>query len=205
MTAVKLITAPDGYPVSTDEAKKHLNVDHDDDNDYIEGLLAGVTAYMEGPRGYTGRALIEQTWDVYFDCFPVGHRLIELPLPPVISVDGVFSVDASGNETEFSASNYLLDSASEPARIALVGSASWPTNVAGRINQCRIRMTCGYVDGSQSPPVPNVPPAIKSAVLMLIGSLYANREEVVLGQNAISIPFGAKMLLEPYIAHKRFA
>ena len=39
--------------------------------------------------------------------------------------------------------------------------------------------------------------AIKSAILLILGHLYANREEVVPG-SVTKVPFGAHALLQPY-------
>lgn len=41
---------------------------------------------------------------------------------------------------------------------------------------------------------------ITAAVLMLLGHLYRNRQEVVVGQvNALHVPIGARRILEPYL------
>lgn len=39
--------------------------------------------------------------------------------------------------------------------------------------------------------------AIKAAVLLTFGHLYANREDVVIGTSAVELPNGAKALLRP--------
>ncbi|AVI87289.1 phage gp6-like head-tail connector protein [Pseudomonas syringae] len=41
-------------------------------------------------------------------------------------------------------------------------------------------------------------PSITAACLLALGSLYANREDVVIGTTAIELPNGAKYLLMPY-------
>lgn len=40
--------------------------------------------------------------------------------------------------------------------------------------------------------------AIKAAVLLICGSLYANREDTVVGVSVAELPGGSKMLLQPY-------
>ena len=40
--------------------------------------------------------------------------------------------------------------------------------------------------------------AIKAAVLLIVGSLYANREDVVSGVSVAKLPNGAEWLLQPY-------
>lgn len=39
---------------------------------------------------------------------------------------------------------------------------------------------------------------IKSAVLLIVGHLYANREDVVAGVSVAQMPNGAEWLLQPY-------
>ena len=40
--------------------------------------------------------------------------------------------------------------------------------------------------------------AIKAAVLLIVGHLYANREDVVVGVSVAQLPNGAEWLLQPY-------
>lgn len=40
--------------------------------------------------------------------------------------------------------------------------------------------------------------AIKAAILLTLGHLYANREDVVAGQSVAQMPFGAHSLLRPH-------
>lgn len=40
--------------------------------------------------------------------------------------------------------------------------------------------------------------SIKAAVLLIVGHLYANREDVVVGASVASLPNGADYLLQPY-------
>lgn len=39
---------------------------------------------------------------------------------------------------------------------------------------------------------------VKAAMLLLIGHWYANRESVVIGQTAVTVPFAVESLLQPY-------
>lgn len=190
--ALKLVTGPDNYPVTLAEAKLHLRVDHSTDDDLIEIFIQAATQYAEG---FLGRVLVDQTWDYYADEFPDGA--IEIPLPPLIEVVGLFYRDAADVEQEFSASSYNVDTSSQPARVYLLSSGSWPTPRDGA-NSIRVRFRAGYLDGSVSPAVDAVPFDIKAAILLTIGSLYANRETVVVGQAAVTLPWGAEQLLRTH-------
>lgn len=51
-------------------------------------------------------------------------------------------------------------------------------------------------------PVENSPilvnSAIKAAILLILGSLFVNREDVITGVSAVALPNGAQYLLQPY-------
>jgi uncharacterized phiE125 gp8 family phage protein len=204
---LKLVTAPSSNVVTLDEAKAHLREDSDDFDLQITAFIYAATQFVDGPTGFLGRALIDQTWDYYLDAFPCRHdfsfpvsgrrNFIEIPLPPLIEVLGVFYVDASGNEQQFSASSYIVDDASQPARIILKSSASWPS-IAEQANAVRIRFRAGYIDASNSPATPNVPFPIKAAILMYVGDLYQNRENQVVGDSAAKLPWASEQLLRPH-------
>lgn len=198
---LKLVTAPTSEPVTLEQAKAHLREDSNDFNDQIEVFIEAATAYADGPSGFLGRALIDQTWDFYLDAFPavtvVGSRnvyAIEIPLPPLIEVLGVFYLDSNGVEQTFDAASYTVDDASEPARIVLGSTGSWPT-IQEAANAVRIRFRAGYLDQGVSPAVDNVPGSIKAAILIMVGDLYQNRESSVIGQTVTKIPWSAEALL----------
>jgi uncharacterized phiE125 gp8 family phage protein len=201
---LQIVTAPANLPVDLDTVKKHLRVDFTDDDTLIDAYLEAAVGYVDGPNGFLGRALIAQTWDYYLDRFPVDafHRRggrIELPLPPLIEVIGVFYLDASGAEQTLDPSRYTVDSASVPARLYPVGGC-WPTIPCLEHQAVRIRFTAGYVDASVSPPVDDVPKPIIAAIMLLTGDLYANRETMLTGQRAaaVTLPWAAEQLLRPH-------
>lgn len=41
-------------------------------------------------------------------------------------------------------------------------------------------------------------PAIQAACLLILGNLYANREDIVVGVTAVELPMGSRALLAPY-------
>jgi uncharacterized phiE125 gp8 family phage protein len=197
---LKLVTAPANDPVSLAEAKAHLRVETNDEDLLIEAFVKAATEHVDGPRGFLGRALVDQTWDYYLDTFPsdcTGDLPIKLPLPPVIEVTGVFYQDSAGVEQTFSAASYTVDTYAEPARIVLTSSGSWPT-VNEVANAVRVRFRAGYVDASYSPAVDAVPFSIRAAILLHVGDLYNNRESVVVGQTVATLPWAAEQLLRPH-------
>lgn len=197
--AVKLIAASANYPVTLAEAKAHLSVDFDDHDALIEIYRKAATEDIEN---FTGRVLVDQTWDYYLDEFPDGE--IRLPKPPLLEVMGVFYLDAAGTEQTFATSGYRVDVASELARLSLAYAGSWPTPQAVS-NAVRVRFRSGYVDEDQSPAAGSVPFALKAAILLTTGTLYANRETVVIGQTVTMMPWSAQQLARPYRVHTAMA
>jgi len=159
-----LVEAPAEYPVTVDQAKEFLRFDSGDLDDTIELVVQGETAYAES---FMGRALVPQTWDYTLDAFPTETSpspYIELPMPRVISISGVFYKDSDDAEQPFT--DFTADLTSEPARIKLAPSGTWPTTYEAP-GAVRIRFVAGYSDGS-SPPAADVLPDIKIAILMRV-------------------------------------
>lgn len=193
--ALKLVTARQSDAVTLTEAKAHLQVTHDSDDVLIGFFIKAATDHVDGPKGVIGRALIDQTWDYFADAFPVDR--IEIPLPPLIEVLGVYYRDAAGSEQLVAADRYGVDTASEPGRLRLTANGTWPT-ARREANAVRVRFRAGYLDSGSSPPAAAVPFSIKAAILLHIGDLYGNRETQVVGDTAVQLPWAARELLRPY-------
>lgn len=194
---LKLVTDSADWPVTIEQVKLHLRVDTDDDDDLIEAF---IDAAVESAELFQGRALIDQTWDLYLDSWPCSvweglRRVsqIEIPKPPLIEVVGVFYLDSSGAEQTLSASLYTVDTSNEPGRVVLK-SGSFPT-LPDLANAVRVRFRAGYLDQTVSPAVESVPKSTKAAILIMIADLYANRESIVVGQSVARIPWSAEWLL----------
>lgn len=184
--ALKLITAPQTYPVTLAEAKKHLNVDYTDDDDMITTFIAAATSHVDGPVGFLGRALIDQTWELTLDEFPDNE--IKIPIPPLIAVESVKYDDTAGVEITIDPQDYTVDAVSEPGWV--LPESTWPATFDG-INAVRIRFRAGYLDQSVSPVVANVPADIRIAILLYVGTLYANRENEVVGVSVTKMPWAS--------------
>lgn len=196
--ALELVTAPTVEPLSLVEAKAHLRVSHDHEDALIELLIKAATAHVDGKDGFLGRALVQQTWDLVIDEFPANE--VRIPLPPLQEVLFIEYDDGDGIIQTLATDQYTVDVVSEPGWI-VPGSSGWPTTFDG-INAVRIRFVAGYESTADSPPdlAGNVPAAIKAALLLTIGHLYANRETVLAGAgvSAIQLPWGIDHLLRPY-------
>lgn len=162
--ALKLIEAPEIYPITAIEVQEHLRMSDDEALDMattLELLIAGAVAFVED---YTWRALITQTWDYFIDEWPKSG-IIELPKAPLQSVTGVYYTPNDDTEEEFS--DYLVDTDSEPGRVVLKKYEAWPTDTLTPSNPIRIRFVAGYGTTAASVPV-----RIKQAILLHIAENY---------------------------------
>lgn len=178
--------APASEPVTLDEAKLHCRVDHDDDDDLIEGLIAAATGYLDGWTGILGRALITQTWRQDFHCFADRMRL---SLLPVASITSVTYYDASNEQQTLDDGVYGLFTDGAGPYVGLKPDQTWP-GVYGR----RDAVSVTYVAGAAEAPA-----AIKAAMLLMIGHWYANREAASDAPRT-ALPMAVDALLRPYQA-----
>jgi len=163
MMALKLITPPASEPVSLAEAKAYLRIDTNDEDALISGLITAAREYCES---FHNRAYITQTWELSFDDFP--NMPLKLPRPPLVSVESVKVIDSTGAETTLDPSDYIVDTDSEPGRIAFTSGKCWPSVELAPINAVKIRYTAGYDDAQK------VPQSVKQAMLIYIAHRYEN-------------------------------
>lgn len=168
MRSFATATAPATEPITRDEAKLHLRVDHDADNDWIDRAITDARQFVEN---HTGRALVTQTWDLYQDSFN-NLRYVEIPFPPMQAFPGdsgsVNTTDEDGTETEFDSDYYTADIAAAPARIYLNDGETWPTDLR-TFRAIRVRFVAGYGAAAA------VPAVIRNAMLRYIAYKWANR------------------------------
>lgn len=180
--AIKALVSGPTEPITVAEAKTHLRVDGASEDIYIGALITAAREYVER---VTGRALGTQTWDVWFDDFA---DEMELPRPPLASVTSITYTDVDGNSQTATGSLYTVDTAQVPGRVYLAYNQTWPSTQSIR-KAVKIR----YVAGSSTPPK-----TLEQAMLLLVATWYENRESVIVGTNAMTIPHAVDMLLAPY-------
>jgi hypothetical protein len=195
-----LIAAPTDEVVGLAALKKHLNVDHGDDDEFIEALRDAVVDQLDpAGGGWLGRALRPQTWELRARCFPTGcvdgiYGALKLPYPPFIEVVSVKYDDQSGAEqTLVEGTDYRLlgvpaaaDSAPPPGHrvsLAPLFNRFWPVTRYDA-ESVRVRWRCGYApavtgDGAHDD---YLPPRVPAWVKLVVGSLYENRESVVINK-----------------------
>ena len=178
-----VVVTPPGPVIDLDRAKRHLEVEHDDRDDLIAGMIATATAHIDGPDGWLGRAIGVQTLEARLDAFEAAGTF--LPYRPVIDIVSVKYLDASGVEQTVSADDYDLSG----VQVAPAWSKGWPEGRGSR-ESVRIRYRAGYE---------TVPAPIISAILLMVGDLWRNRDTVA-AAGAVRVPMSTTVenLLQPF-------
>ena len=181
-----LIATPGVEPVTLAEAKLHLRVDAADDDTLIAALIVAARNQAESR---TGRALVTQQWRLDLDRFPVDT--IDLPMPPLQSVESITYLDHDGVRQTLAASEYTVISNETPGVVLPAYGKSWPScRVAP--GSVQISFTAGYGGAAVA-----VPQAIKQWMLLQVGHGFANRESVNVGNIVNEMPY-VDALLDPY-------
>jgi uncharacterized phiE125 gp8 family phage protein len=156
---VTQVTPPLSAPVSLSEIKDHLRIIGTGEDTYLSVLLNAATAAAEE---ITRRQLEPATYDLHLDAFPRGA--IEVPRPPLQSVESVTYVDTDGATQTFT--DFTTDTVK--GRLVPAYGFTWPATRAVP-NAVKVRFVAGYSAGQ-------TPFPIRSAILLLVAGLYENRE-----------------------------
>lgn len=156
----KVITAPTELPVTIEEIRAHLNIDDDDQDDF---LLQKATVAMGMCERYAGLSFITQTRRVTLSQF--NCKDVILPYGPVQEISKFIYMDADGNETNVDAETYTLDLQSDMAKVQVTDK--WPVT-----NRILNNVVIEYVAGVDQE---DALPEAKEAVLRLTARLHENR------------------------------
>lgn len=178
------IQSPETEPVSLAEAKSHLRVDHAFEDDYIASLVAVTRRQVEQ---YCGRALSVRKWRLLLEGFP---SRIELPCPPLQSVDALSYIDTGGNQRAIPPECWRVGQGC-PSMIMPAPGHCWPGVFPGRPDAVLVDFTAGYSEPR------DIDPALRHAMLLLIASWFENRSAGAEGSNRTILPSAVRYLLDP--------
>lgn len=174
-------------PVTLAEVKNFLRITDTDDDVLLTQQIAAARRHAEKE---TRRQLIEATFKLWLDEFP---ETIYLPRPPLISVTSPIAyTDVTGAAATFT--NYQVTQGREPAIIEPAYGYSWPSTLAQR-EAVVITYKAGYGTTAAS-----VPAGIRMAIMGLVAHMYENREPVVTGVVATTVPLSVLTYLHSFSA-----
>jgi uncharacterized phiE125 gp8 family phage protein len=174
-----LLEGPAVEPVLLADAKAHMRVDGNAEDDQIASLIAAARVAIESE---IRRVLIAQRWRGITELWPA--RGILLPVVPVLSVEVVCAIDGEGAATILDQSDYELDLADFSLRLE--------NRPSGAVHY-EIDFTAGY-----GPSGASVPQPLKQAIRLLVTHWFENRAAAVVGEAASEIQPGWRELVAPY-------
>lgn len=201
------IVDPTVEPMTLDEAKLHLRVDHTLDDALITAMISACRDFAETK---TQRSLMTQTWVLTLDSFP-GPSLMGVPFgrayslpehaiilerPPVQSITSIKYLDTSSTQQTMPTTDYVdltnggAQRVDAPVRITPVFGKIWPINQP-QIGAVQVQYIAGYGNAGS-----NVPGGLKAWMKLRLGAMYENREEIAVGQRIVvsELPFVDGML-----------
>lgn len=154
--------------VSLSQAKRQLNItDNNDDDDHIQ-LLVDVCSELA--EGYTNRMLSSGKVDLLI----TNKKSFYLPYGEVTEEDEAIIATVAGNPISF-----YFEPISQ--KITITDEQVLPTD------EIKITYCAGYK---------TVPNSAKMGVLMMVASLFINREDTVVGLTVADIPLSSTKILD---------
>ena len=166
--------------LSLSEVKEHLRVEVTDDDTLIGNLLTAAYSFVEK---YCDSTILDTEKVDYLDCFQSEIILKNSPAQSITSIAYNDEDSAAQSQTD-----YYLDTREQRAVLKPEYNDSWPStdNTYGNVV---ITYQAGYA---------STPEQVNQAVLMIIGSLYEQRENHIIGVSIDKVPMSVELLLEPY-------
>ena len=186
LRSLVVTTQPTVEPVSLAEAKAQLSLlpDQIDDDDLIVGLIASGRRVAEARLGVAlAPQQLRAKWGYSIEGWPLsadghGPAVLALPRTPVLT-GGSYPIVVDVDGTTVSSSTYTVDADAGEIRFTSTPNVI-PTST----------LTVTYSAG----PAGRIAPQVRSAILLMVGHLYANREAASADRLA-EVPMAVSMLL----------
>lgn len=202
-----VVTVPPATePISRAEAKVHLRVEvtFTDDDLLIDALITAARQYAETE---CDRSFVTQTVKYTMDALPgslgypspgygrefsiPGNALV-LTKGPHQSISSITYLDSGGIVQTMPSTDYIADLSGPACRITPVFGKIWPI-AQFQIASASVTFIAGYGGAAA------VPNGIKQWMLLMIGSMYENREGIVVGRGITANPLSIfDSLLDPF-------
>lgn len=153
-------------PVSVADVKLYSRIPNDAEDDLVNTWVKAATKMAQD---YQSRSYLEQTYILTYDSWP--ESCLDLPMPPLISVESIKYYDVDNIEATFASSNYYVDLNSEIGRVSLNNGVSWPNVILRPLNGFEVTFKAGYGVAAS-----DVPDTVKNAIYIYCTHMYENRE-----------------------------
>lgn len=156
--------------VTVDQMKEHLRIKHGALDSQIRDAIRDAVTYLHGPEGRTRRTLLRTKYRLYMkalDC-----SFIELPFPPLVSVESIGYLDTSNVAQTVPTENYLVRTQTLFGSIELLQPYDWPVTRAQYPRAAFIDFTAGYTPTT-------FPDQLKRAVKFLAAHYIENTEATI--------------------------
>jgi len=190
---VSVVTPATVLPLTVAQIKKHLRIDHNEEDDELGDWLATAIGEIEHPNGWLGRSLMPQRLKLTFDAPP--PRVIALPGPPVTEVKTIKTRGADDTITTIYNADLAIDTIglitdydAEPALIWPDDDIGWPSDIKTGPDSMQIEYLAGYADAA------SLPGPIRSWLYVRIGELYRDRERSMLNATSTRLSHVDRML-----------
>lgn len=185
--AYKVVTPPTVEPFTRAFVKTWLKIPASvtAEDTIVDELI--ITARTEAEQA-TSRAMMTQTIEEYFDCWPACG--VTLSVAPIQSITNITYL-SGGVYVTWDAANYHVDLISEPCRILIKNTGQVPSYDQRAPNVIKVT----YVAGATATTA--IPRTSMQAMLQRIAFLYENREDIPLGGSKTARERSANALLMP--------
>lgn len=178
-----VVTPASTLPITLDDVKLWLRVDHSVENDLITSLINAANTRIET---LTGRCLVEVAFQANFDDFPTNRKEVTLEKGPVKAVSEVSYIDTDGDSQ--TTTDYTLDSKSNPARVIFDDVISLSSDAGTKLS---VSFTAGYT---------NIPDDLLLALRHLVTESYHNRG-ISVEKSLDEYPESFQALVAPYVIY----
>ena len=172
-------------PISVADAQTHLRLGTLDAAETIE-LERMISAATEQASAFCNQPFHTSQVVAYCDAFPESARTPLVIHTRTISTPVVSYYNTDGAEQTVTESRHIT--VGGRTKVYPSFSGQWPTDCIGEPGSVTVTATADVSD---------VPAAVQSAILLILGDLYENRETTIVG-TSIAVSKTAQSLLTPY-------